>query len=139
MPPTDPVPTAPPRARPPGQGKPPTARVTVAFIAAFWAAGALSSSLVAGPVGPLQPNVALTVHSLPDHGWALLASPLWAQNLGGYVWGTALVLTVGLPLERRMGSLKFTIAALGAQMLGAGAALGFLAVARGTMGIRTEE
>jgi phosphatidylglycerol lysyltransferase len=139
VPPTDPVPTAPPRARPPGQGKPPTARVTVAFIAAFWAAGALSSSLVAGPVGPLQPNVALTVHSLPDHGWALLASPLWAQNLGGYVWGTALVLTVGLPLERRMGSLKFTIAALGAQMLGAGAALGFLAVARGTMGIRTEE
>jgi lysylphosphatidylglycerol synthetase-like protein (DUF2156 family) len=83
--------------------------------------------------------VALTVHSLPDHGWALLASPLWAQNLAGYLLGSAVVLAVGLALEPRMGSLRFAAAAIGSQILGIAAALGFLAVARQTMGTWTQE
>ncbi|BAS16642.1 uncharacterized protein Cgl0966/cg1103 [Arthrobacter sp. Hiyo8] len=48
--------------------------------------------------------------------------------------GTALVLLLGPPLERRMGSLKYAIAAVSTQILGVGIALGFLAAAQGLLG-----
>lgn len=113
--------------------------VTVGFILAFWSAGTLSSSLVTGSPGSLRPNVAATAHSLPGHWWALLSSGLWAQNLTGYLLGSAVVLGVGLALEPRMGSVRFAAAALGSQILGISAALGFLTVARQTMGTWTQE
>jgi phosphatidylglycerol lysyltransferase len=116
------------------RGKLRGAPVTVGFILVFWAAGALSSSFVTGPAGPLRPNVAATAHSLPGYWWTLLTSGLWAQNLTGYLLGSAVVLVVGIALERRMGSLRFAAAALGSQILGIIAALGFLTVARQTMG-----
>ncbi|MET3922261.1 rhomboid family intramembrane serine protease [Arthrobacter sp. UYEF20] len=115
------------------------APLTVGFVLAFWAAGALSSSLFSGPTGALRPHVAATAHSLPGNWWALLTCALWAQNLGGYVLGTALVLAVGMPLERRMGSLKFAAAALASHVLGIGAALALLAAARQTMGSWAQE
>ena len=115
------------------------APVTVGFVLAFWVAGALSSSLITGPSGSLRPNVAATAHSLPGHWWALLTAGLWSQNLAGYVMGSAAVLAVGLALERRMGGLRFAAAALGSQILGISAALGFLGVARPTLWTWTQE
>ncbi|MET4145711.1 DUF2156 domain-containing protein [Arthrobacter sp. UYCo732] len=115
------------------------APVTVGFVLVFWAAGALSSSLITGPAGTLRPNVAATAHSLPGHWWALLTSGVWAQNLAGYLLGSAVVLVVGLALESRMGSLRFAAAALGSQVLGISAALGFLTVAQQVMGTWTQE
>ncbi|WP_211881858.1 rhomboid family intramembrane serine protease [Pseudarthrobacter albicanus] len=115
------------------------APVTVGFVLVFWAAGALSASLFSGPGPSLRPHVAATAHSLPGNWWAVLTCALWAQSLGGYLLGTSLVLAVGIPLERRMGSLKFAAAALASHVLGIGAALGFLAAARQTMGRLTQE
>ncbi|WP_144662964.1 bifunctional lysylphosphatidylglycerol flippase/synthetase MprF [Paenarthrobacter nicotinovorans] len=115
------------------------APVTLGFVAVFWGAGALSSSLVSGPEGSLRSHVAATAHSIPGQWWTLLASAFWAGNLAGYVLATIVVLAVGVPLERRMGSLRFGASALGVQVLGVGAAVGFVAAARAVMGGWTRE
>ncbi|MET3948499.1 phosphatidylglycerol lysyltransferase [Arthrobacter sp. UYCu512] len=115
------------------------APVTAGFVLVFWAAGALTSTIITGPAGTLRPNVAATAHSLPGRWWALLSSGLWAQNLTGYLLGSAVVLVVGLALEYRMGSLRFAVAALGSQILGISAALAFLTVAHQIMGTWTQE
>ena len=114
------------------------APTTLGFVVVFWALGAFSSSL-SGPSAALQPHVAASVHSLAGPWWAVLASAFWERELTGYVLGTLLVLLVGLPLERRLGSLKLAAAALAAQVLGVGAALGFLAAAQGLMGNWTRD
>ncbi|MEO5316006.1 hypothetical protein PV772_18130 [Pseudarthrobacter sp. CC12] len=115
------------------------APATLGWIFIFWAAGAVSSSLIDGPSGTLRPNVAAAAHSVPGHWWALPASGFWAHNLTGYLLGSALTLMVGLALEPRMGSARFAAAALGSQILGIAAALGFLAAAHQVMGAWTRE
>jgi phosphatidylglycerol lysyltransferase len=139
LPPPDPGTVTAPGDRPSWLEKLRGAPVTVGFVLAFWAAGALSNSLLTGPGGTLRPDVAATANLLSGHWWPLLASAFWARNLAGYVLGTVLVLAVSMPLERRMGSLKFAAAALGTQVLGILAALGFLAVARQMMGSWIQE
>ena len=139
VPPPDPGTVASPGAGPARLGKLRGAPVTVGFVLALWAAGALSSSLITGPGASLRPHVAAAAHSLLSNWWALLTSGLWAQNLAGYLLGSAVVLAVGFALERRMGSLRFAAAALGSQILGIAAALGFLAAAHQMMGTWTQE
>lgn len=134
-----PVPAAFPRALLSRIGKLRGAPVSGGFVLALWAVGALSSSLLNGPARPLRPYVAATARSVPGHWWVLLTSGFWEQNLAGYFVGSVLVLGVGLFLEPRMGSLRFAAAALGSQVLGIGAALGFFTVVRQTMGTWTRE
>ena len=107
---------------------------TLVFVVLLWAAGALSASLRSGPPPFLLPHVTATSRSVPDHWWTLLLSAFWERDLAGYIVGTLVVLLAGLPLERRLGSLKFAVAALAGHVLGIVATLGFLAVARGLMG-----
>jgi membrane associated rhomboid family serine protease len=71
---------------------------------------------------------------VPDHWWALLLAAFWERGLAGYLVGTGVLLVAGLPLERRLGTLRFTVAGLLGQALGFLATLGFLAAARGLMG-----
>jgi lysylphosphatidylglycerol synthetase-like protein (DUF2156 family) len=111
-----------------------TAPVTLGFVAVFWAAGALSFSLFSGPARALRSQVAATAHSIAPHWWTLLTSAFWERNLAGYVVATILVLGVGIPLERRMGSLRFAASALLFQVLGIAAAVGFVTVVRAVMG-----
>ncbi|MCC9197426.1 DUF2156 domain-containing protein [Arthrobacter sp. zg-Y820] len=101
------------------------APATLAFLAVFWMAGAASSSLVSGPDAPLAAWVVLSAESLPEHWPALLLSGLWAAGLPGYLAGTLLILLVGLPCERLMGSARFAAAAVWAQLAGALLAIGF--------------
>ena len=101
------------------------APVTVAFAAGFWVAGLLTGSLLSGPSGPVGDWVILSANSLPEHWPALLLSCLWAANLGGYITGTLLVLLVGLPCERLLGSARFAAAAVASQVLGGLLATGF--------------
>lgn len=110
------------------------APVTLGFVAVFWGVGALSFSLFSGPEGPMRSQVAATAHSVPGQWWTLLTSAFWAGNLAGYVLATMMVLTVGIPLERRIGSLRFGASALGVQVLGVGAAVGLVVAARAVMG-----
>ena len=101
------------------------APVTLGFVVVLWLAGALTGSLRSGPEGALEDWVVLSSESLPAHWPALLLSGFWASGLPGYISGTLLVLAVGLPSERRMGSLRFAVAAGTSQVLGALLALGF--------------
>lgn len=94
------------------------APVTVTFVVCFWAAGLFTGSLLSGPSGPVGNWVILSAHSLPEHWPALLLSCLWAANLGGYVTGTLLILLVGLPCERLLGSTRFAAAAVASQVFG---------------------
>jgi phosphatidylglycerol lysyltransferase len=110
------------------------APVTVGFVVLFWILGFLSSAVLSGPGPGWRAGVAATAHSLPDHWWAVLASAFWARDLPGYVLGTLLVLVAGIPLERRMGSLKFSLSAVLAQSAGVLAATGFWVAARALMG-----
>lgn len=111
-----------------------SAQLTLGFVIVFWGLGALTSSLATGPDAQLRLNFALTPRSLPDHWWAAVTSAFWARDLTGYVLETALVLALGLPLERRMGRRAYAIAAVSTQVLGVGIALGFLALAQGLLG-----
>lgn len=110
------------------------APVTVAFTAVFWLAGALTGSLGTGPAGPLANWVVLSANSLPAHWPALVLSGVWASGLPGYLSGTLLILLVGLPCERLIGSGRFTAAALFSQVLGALLAIGFAHAANAVTG-----
>ncbi|WP_307857148.1 bifunctional lysylphosphatidylglycerol flippase/synthetase MprF [Pseudarthrobacter albicanus] len=110
------------------------APVTLGFVVVFWILGILTSSIVAGPGAMWRAEVAATAHSLPDHWWAVLASAFWARDPLGYVLETVLVLIAGIPLERQMGSLKFSLATVVAQIAGILAATGFWEAARSLMG-----
>ncbi|WP_426997057.1 bifunctional lysylphosphatidylglycerol flippase/synthetase MprF [Pseudarthrobacter sp. N5] len=101
--------------------------------------GILSSSIVSGPAGPLRTEVSTTAHALAGHWWALLASAFWARDLAGYVLGTILVLSAGIPLERQMGSRKLAVSALVAQIVGIVAAAGFWNTLQNLMGSWTQE
>ncbi|MEN8583607.1 DUF2156 domain-containing protein [Burkholderia sp. RS01] len=149
MPLPHPGPSLPPGPRPDSRLDPRTLRgwsgllrgapATLWFVAVFWTAGALSSSLASGPPEALRPHVEATVHSLSGDWWAVLLSGFWERALPGYVLGTALVLLAGIPLERKLGSLRFAAAAVGAHVLGIAATLGFLAVAGSLMGSWTRD
>ncbi len=51
--------------------------------------------------------------------WTSLSAGLWAPGLAGYLGATVLVFLVAAPLERRMGSGRFALAALITQVAGA--------------------
>ncbi|MET4060567.1 phosphatidylglycerol lysyltransferase [Arthrobacter sp. UYP6] len=110
------------------------APVTLGFVAFFWIAGAVTGSLGPGPEGALEDWVVLSADSLPQYWPALLLSGFWASGLPGYISGTLLVLAVGLPTERLMGSLKFAVAAGLSQILGALLAVGFAHAANAVPG-----
>lgn len=110
------------------------APVTLGFVVLFWILGLLSSATAAGPAGQWRADVAVTAHSSPDHWWVVLTSVFWARDLPGYVLGTVLVLAAGVPLERQMGSLKFSLSAVLAQIAGVLAAMGFWEATRALMG-----
>ncbi|WP_346764789.1 DUF2156 domain-containing protein [Rhodococcus sp. HNM0569] len=101
------------------------APLTLVLIATVWILASASRSVVHGPSHRLAPWVGLGIGPL-EHGrvWVLVTSGLWATGLGGYVAATLLAAVVAAPLERRMGSGRFAVAAVTTQVLG-----GLLAVA----------
>jgi phosphatidylglycerol lysyltransferase len=115
------------------------APVTLGFVAVFWTAGLVSSSIVTGPGPGWREHVAATAHSLPSHWWAVAASVLSARDLTGHVLETVLVLLAGIPLERQIGSLKLVVSAGAAQLAGVLAATGFWQVSRLLMGTWARE
>lgn len=110
------------------------APATVGFIVIFWLLGALSSGIFHGLETGWRDGVAATAHSFPDHWWAVLSCGFWANDLRGYVLGTVFVLLAGIPLERQLGSLKFSFAAMSAQVAGVVAATAVWAATNTGMG-----
>ncbi|WP_222850824.1 rhomboid family intramembrane serine protease, partial [Lactiplantibacillus plantarum] len=69
-------------------------------------------------------EVSLGIPNIADgHLWTLWTSGLFASGLAEYVVGSIAILAVAVPVERRIGSRRFTLAALVSQGLGAALAL----------------
>ena len=102
-----------------------SAPVTVGFVVALWVLGAATGSLVHGPSSGLVAMVAAGVRSL-EHGhfWTPLTAAAFAPGLPSYLVGTVVVLVLGAPAERRLGSGRFAAAALCTQVFGVLIALG---------------
>lgn len=111
------------------------APASIVCVLLFWSAGATVAGFGDGSRVPL----AATARFFPDHWWVLFSSAFWARNLAGYLLGTVLLLTVGVLVERRIGSRRFAAAALTGQVFGVAAATGFVAAAAGVMGDWTRQ
>lgn len=109
------------------------APVTVTFLILFWVLGILTSTVLTGPHGALRPYTVVTVSSLPVHWQVVVTGALWARDLTGYLLGTVLLVAVGIPAERRLGSARFAAAALTSQIVGILAAVGVVYGARNLM------
>jgi lysylphosphatidylglycerol synthetase-like protein (DUF2156 family) len=97
----------------------------LAFVAVFWVLGLLTLSIVSGPAPTWRVDVVAAAQSLPNHWWTAVTTAFWARDLLGYLVGTVLVLFTCIPLERQMGSLKFSVAAVVTQLAALLAAEGF--------------
>ncbi|MEO6881139.1 MAG: DUF2156 domain-containing protein [Mycobacteriaceae bacterium] len=93
--------------------------VTVGFVAVLWVLGAITGSLAHGPPPALMGTVAAGVRSLGHgHLWTPLTAAAFAPGLPSYFVGSVVVLLAGALAERRLGSLRFAVAALTTQVLG---------------------
>ncbi|QNG21323.1 rhomboid family intramembrane serine protease [Rhodococcus triatomae] len=105
--------------------------VTAALVLALWVAAVVSGSVLHGPSHHLAQRVGIGIVPM-EHGrvWTLLTAGLWCTGLVAYVAATVLIVAVAMPLERRMGSRRFVLAAVVTQVLGGVLGLGVAALAR---------
>ncbi|WP_347110902.1 rhomboid family intramembrane serine protease [Paenarthrobacter sp. S56] len=106
------------------------APVSVSCILLVAVLGSVAGDFGAGTRVPL----AATARSFPEHWWVLLSSAFVARNPTSLLIGIALLLCVGVPVERRIGSRRFAVAAVAGQIVGVAAAIGFVTVSAGLMG-----
>ncbi|MEV8181443.1 MULTISPECIES: DUF2156 domain-containing protein [Micrococcaceae] len=100
------------------------APVTWILLLLLWVPGLLTGTVLSGHHGSWRAAVAATPASLPGHWWTVITAGFWEHGLVGYVVGTVLLLIVGIPAERRLGSLRFLIAGFSAQIAGIVIAIG---------------
>jgi lysylphosphatidylglycerol synthetase-like protein (DUF2156 family) len=118
------------RRRRPLSGLAGRAPATICYLAAVWAVGLATGSIVHGPPGWLSGHVGAGVPSL-GHGywWTPLSAGLWASGLGGYLAVTVLGLLILAPAERRMGITRTFTTLLASQAAGLLAAAGLIKLA----------
>ncbi|MFJ4207864.1 bifunctional lysylphosphatidylglycerol flippase/synthetase MprF [Paenarthrobacter sp. NPDC089675] len=95
--------------------------------------GILGTVIAASGDGARIP-MAATARSFPEHWWVLLTSAFWARNPTSSLIGILLLLSIGVLVERRIGSRQFAVAAVTGQVAGVAAAMGFVAVSASVMG-----
>ncbi|GAA2020380.1 DUF2156 domain-containing protein [Nakamurella flavida] len=114
--------------------------VTLSFLALVWVLAVVTGSLLSGPTDPtdadgvptdgLFSHVAVGLPSLQQgRWWTVLTSSLFAADLVTYLLASALLLVVGVIVERRWGSLRTAGVAVLTVLLGVGAGLGVIALA----------
>lgn len=110
------------------------APVTLGFLVLLWVPGLLAGTILSGPHGSLRSATVVTASSLPGQWWVVATGGFWEPGLGGYLIGSALLLLVGIPAERRLGSVRFATASLVSQVLGILVAIGMVYAGRNLMG-----
>ncbi|SDD45178.1 bifunctional lysylphosphatidylglycerol flippase/synthetase MprF [Rhodococcus tukisamuensis] len=107
------------------------APVSLGLLAGIWVLGLVTSSVVSGPSQLVDRHFAAGVVALQEGRlWVTLTSGLWADGVVGYLATTVLVVLVAAPLEHRIGSRRFAVAALSTQVLGTAVALGVAVLVR---------
>ena len=94
------------------------APATWIFLVLLWLPGLLTGTVLSGQHSALRSAMVATPSSLPGQWWAIITSAFWERGLSGYLVGTVLLLIVGIPAERRLGSVRFFIAGLTTQAVG---------------------
>jgi lysylphosphatidylglycerol synthetase-like protein (DUF2156 family) len=103
------------------------APVTILLVAAIWALGAASGSLVHGPSPALAGAIGAGLGPLRAGAWwGLATSALWCRELSSYVLSTLMIVALLPVAERRLGSLRAAGLALLVQV--AGSAVGLACV-----------
>ncbi|POH72503.1 bifunctional lysylphosphatidylglycerol flippase/synthetase MprF [Arthrobacter glacialis] len=110
------------------------APVTTIFLVLLWVPGLLTGTILTGLHGTLRSAAVVTASSLPGQWWVVATGAFWERGLSGYLIGTVLLLIVGIPAERRLGSIRFAVAGLTAQATGIVAVIGIVHVGRTLMG-----
>lgn len=111
-----------------------SAPVTLTYLLVLWALGLFSSLVLTVPARVTRAEMSVSASSVANRLWSVVTSGFWAQGIGIYVTVTLVLLLAGVPLERRLGSLRFGIAAGASHILGIAAAAGLVWGARGLMG-----
>lgn len=107
------------------------APVSVVVLVVVWVLGLATSSIVGGPSHALGRDIGLGVVGIEHFKvWGLVTSAFWASGWASYVGITILILAVAVPVERRMGSARFLVAALTTQVVGALCAVTLAAAAK---------
>ncbi|HEY5857631.1 MAG TPA: phosphatidylglycerol lysyltransferase domain-containing protein [Aldersonia sp.] len=94
------------------------APVSVGLLVAIWVLAIVTgSALNAGH--DVRMRFGLSIPALEQgRWWTLLTAGLWAPHLLAYLIATVLILVVAAPVERRIGSVRFVVAAVVTQVLG---------------------
>lgn len=105
------------------------APLSSALVVALWAIGVATGAVVTGPSESVLDAVAMGLPSLAaGHWWAPASSAVFSSGLPGYLAVSVLLLGVGAPMERRIGtwraSLLVVICQVGGSLL-AMALIGF--------------
>nr|WP_254704689.1 DUF2156 domain-containing protein [Rhodococcus pyridinivorans] len=100
------------------------APVSCGLLVLIWFLAVVTGSVRNGPSHATASEMSLGIPNITDgHLWTLWTSGLFASGPGEYVLGSIAILAVAVPVERRIGSRRFTLAALVSQGLGAALAL----------------
>ncbi|MFZ2174502.1 MAG: DUF2156 domain-containing protein [Rhodococcus sp. (in: high G+C Gram-positive bacteria)] len=93
--------------------------VSLALLVTIWVLAVGTSSVLGGPSHALSQHVAIGIRAFENgRVWTLLTAGLWADDLFAYLVSTLLILVAAVPLERRMGSARFALAAVVTQVGG---------------------
>ena len=110
------------------------APATWLVLSLLWAPGLLMGTVISGNQGVSRSAVAASPSSLPGQWWTMITAAFWERGLTGYLVGTVLLLVMGIPAERRLGSLRFLIAGFTAQAAGTVVAIGMVHGVHNLMG-----
>ena len=102
------------------------APATWILLVLLWGPGLLTGRVLSGHYGAGRAAIVATPSSLPEHWWTIMTSVFWERGLAGYLVGTLLLLIVGIPAERRLGSRRFLIAGFSTQVVGVVLAIGMV-------------
>ncbi|MFI6431073.1 bifunctional lysylphosphatidylglycerol flippase/synthetase MprF [Rhodococcus oryzae] len=107
------------------------APVSIGLLVLIWVLGAATGSLLSGPSRYVDRHFAAGIGAFEDGRlWTALTAGLWAPGLAGYLIATVLVLLVAAPIEHRIGSGRFAVAAASTQVLGTLLGIGVAALVK---------
>ncbi|MFC9788219.1 bifunctional lysylphosphatidylglycerol flippase/synthetase MprF [Rhodococcus sp. NPDC127528] len=105
------------------------APVSIAIVLSLWTVGLITGTLAHGPDPDLSSRIGIGAEALRGgHLWAVLTAGFLTPGSGGLFVATALILAVAVPIEHRIGSARFVVSAIVAEVLGVMLALGSAAL-----------
>lgn len=101
------------------------APLSIAFLVLMWVVAAATRGIVRGPSESASHVVALGLDEFGDGRiWTVITAGVFGSSLADYVLCTVLVLVFAAPIESRIGSRRFAVAAVLTQALGSLLGLG---------------